>query len=115
MGCLLIYGAYVEKNLRTVKGIKLIPLYNVEDAKRDREMLSDPLVIRDVLLELGTQQDLRHHSLDDILNDETLLTEPSNNASENNEAYEADDVRSIIGFSMLLQHVLRLFVTSATR
>ena len=108
-------GAYVEKNLRTVKGIKLIPLYNVEDAKRDREMLSDPLVIRDVLLELGTQQDLRHHSLDDILNDETLLTEPSNNASENNEAYEADDVRSIIGFSMLLQHVLRLFLLHQQR
>ena len=108
-------GAYVEKNLRTVKGIKLIPLYNVEDAKRDREMLCDPLVIRDVLLELGTQQDLRHHSLDDILNDETLLTEPSNNASENNEAYEADDVRSIIGFSMLLQHVLRLFLLHQQR
>ncbi|MBS4635126.1 MULTISPECIES: DUF262 domain-containing protein [Aeromonas] len=108
-------GAYVEKNLRTVKGLKLIPLYDADEAKRDQERLADPLAVRDALLALDNQQDIKPHSLEEILNGAALLTEPSSGETRNEEEYEADDVRSVIGFPMLLQHVLRLFLLRSQR
>lgn len=103
-------GAYVEKNLRAVKGLKLMPLYDAEAGKQDRERLADPVAVRNALRELGRQQELEPQSLEDILKNGELLIEPSDENSKDEESYEADDVRSIIGFPMLLQHVLRLFL-----
>lgn len=100
---------YVERNLRAATGVKLVPLYAGEEAALDREALADPARVRQelgLLCDSGAEQVL---TLDAILAGDAAPA--ARTADEDlDEDYEADPVRSIIGFPMLLQHVLRIFL-----
>jgi len=100
---------YVEKNLRTAAGLKLAPLYEGADAGADTEALADPASVREALERLAADREEQVLSLDAILRGEVKneKRKPGANADED---YEADAVRSIITFPMLLQHVLRIFL-----
>jgi hypothetical protein len=100
---------YVEKNLRSAAGIKLVPLYDNHDSDAGGEALADPVRVRgalDRLYEASGEQEL---TLAAILSGETKLAAPKQ-GEDSGEPYEADAVRSIITFPMLLQHVLRIFL-----
>ena len=101
---------YVEKNLRTAAGLKLVPLYSTESAASDQERLADPVSIRAALERVYKAEDQQVLSLDVILNGKGS-GERRGPQADADEEYEADVVRSIITFSMLLQHVLRIFLT----
>lgn len=100
---------YVEKNLRTATGVKLVPLYDIEDASVDSEALADPASVRKALEHIFEFRDEQVLSLTAILNHDAKLEalKPMTDADED---YEGDVVRSIITFPMLLQHVLRIFL-----
>ncbi len=102
-------GDYVEKNLRTAAGIKLVPMFDSLQAKSDREALADPVVIRATLGPLCEAHSEQALTLAAILNGQGAEAESKANGVAD-EGYDSDEVRSIITFSMLLQHVLRIFL-----
>lgn len=108
-------GAYVEKNLRDVKGLKLVPLYEAADAEHDQERLASSDAVFDTLSMLYQQQELKTYSLAELLSSDIDVTIASSDDGNTSEEYEADDVRSIISFPMLLQHVLRLYLLRRQR
>jgi hypothetical protein len=100
---------YVEKNLRTAAGIRLVPLHDNQLAAADREALADPASVRQALAHLYKASDAHVLTLAAIL-DGAVSTVANRQGKEADETYEADVVRSIITFSTLLQHVLRIFL-----
>ena len=105
---------YVEKNLRAVTGLKLAPLFNNEMASQGREALADPEQVRTALAEVYRARTGHALTLMDILCQSHELPEDTP-VNRNEESYEADPVRSIITFPMLLQHVLRIFLLQRGR
>jgi uncharacterized protein with ParB-like and HNH nuclease domain len=101
--------SYVEKNIRDIAKLRIQDLFDNESAKSGIEKLSDPLILLDAIT--TTQNDgFKPLSLSNILNSsETFELKDGSNADE----YEADDIRSIITFPMLLQHTLRIFLSES--
>jgi hypothetical protein len=105
---------YVEKNLRAAAGIRLVPLYSGGDAATDSEWLADPARVRaalGALHEAGQEEVL---SLEAILDTDAGIAARKPGPAQD-EGYEADVVRSIVSFAMLLQHVLRIFLKDRGR
>lgn len=100
---------YVEKNLRTVTGLKLVPLYDENQVLKDDEALANPAHVRYALERLYQAQEEQTLTLDQILGNTISLKEIPR-VGLGDETYEADAARSIITFPMLLQHVLRIFL-----
>lgn len=100
---------YVEKNIRDIAKLRIQDLFDNESAKDGKEKLSDPLIILNAIT--STQNDgFKPLSLSNILN--SSETFEIKDGSETDE-YEADDIRSIITFPMLLQHALRIFLAES--
>jgi hypothetical protein len=98
--------SYVEKNIRDIAKLRIQDLFDNESAKSGIEKLSDPLILLNAIT--TTQNDgFKPLSLSNILN--STETFELKDGSETDE-YEADDIRSIITFPMLLQHALRIFL-----
>jgi hypothetical protein len=100
---------YVEKNLRTATGLKLVPLFAGTRDGGDGEALADPVRVRSALKALATEGKEENLRLDDILAGR-VTPETGSLVDPGEETYEADVARSIISFPMLLQHVLRIFL-----
>lgn len=100
---------YVEKNLRTATGIRLAPLFDQAQAFDDREMLADPRQVREAVGKIGGAQAVSDLTLASILAG-PASDRPAQTPAPDDESYQADPVRSIVGFPMLLQHVLRIFL-----
>jgi hypothetical protein len=100
---------YVERNLRAATGVKLLPLYADGEAASDREALADPARVRQELVLLCDRGAEHVLTLDAILagGAPPAAHTPDKDLDED---YEADAIRSIISFPMLLQHVLRIFL-----
>lgn len=98
--------SYVEKNIRDIAKLRIQDLFDNESAKSGIEKLSDPLILLNAIT--ATQNDgFKPLSLSNILDStETFKLKDSSESAE----YEADDIRSIITFPMLLQHTLRIFL-----
>ena len=98
---------YVEKNIRDIANIKISNLFENEDNNIGIEKLSNS---GDVLKEITTVTDDEFKPLSII----EILTHHNDMEDEEdtpmpNETYESDNkVRSIMTFSMLLQHTLRI-------
>ncbi len=98
---------YVEKNIRDVANIKISELYDNDSAKMGTEELASS---HKVLAKITTLQNIEFKPLSLI----EILTHKEEYHDKNqdkivDEEYESDNnVRSIITFSMLLQHTLRL-------
>ncbi len=98
---------YVEKNIRDIANIKIANLYDNKDAGNGKEKLSTG---KQVLKKISSTHDseFKPLSLVEIFsNDKEYISDITPNKIE--EEYESDNnVRSIITYSMLLQHTLRL-------
>lgn len=101
---------YVEKNLRTVTGMKLVPLFGADEASRDEEALGQPDRVVKELEQLYETASEQTFSLEKILESDDSWLDGNRQVNNPDEAYESDAVRSIITFPMLLQHVLRIFL-----
>lgn len=99
---------YVEKNLKTSTGLKLAQLFENEFSRLNQEQLSSAPSVLSALGELLGGKDEKTLSLSNIL--ETKIQVEEDSIPVDVEGYEADRVRSIITFSMLLQHVLRIWL-----
>jgi len=98
--------SYIEKNIRDIAKIRIQDMFDNNSSKSGNEELGNPKEILNAIL---TKQDdsFKSLSLSFILNsDETYESK----AGSEMEEYEADDIRSIITFPMLLQHTLRIFL-----
>jgi len=98
--------SYVEKNIRDIAKLRIQNLFDNDDAKSGEEKISDPKILLNAIT--ATQNDgFEPLSLSNILN--STETFELKDCSESGK-YEADDIRSIITFPMLLQHTLRIFL-----
>ena len=92
---------YVEKNLAGAAGVKLASLYRNDGA----EPLASAHCVRAALDSLYAGQQNHVFALADILEDKVAVERPAGHESS-----KSGQVRSIISFPMLLQHVLRIFL-----
>lgn len=100
---------YLEKNIRDIAGVKISKLFRQKQSKKDEESIADA---GEVLEEITAQQNVvleEPLSLEKIIKEKISLEEPE--GSVNTEEYEADNVRSIISFPMLLEHTLRIWLS----
>jgi len=98
---------YVEKNIRDIANIKISNLFENEEYENGKEKLSKG---KNVLEEISTvvKNEFKPLSLINILSNDDEYEEKKD-TSKIEEEYESDNkVRSIITFSMLLQHTLRI-------
>lgn len=98
--------SFVEKNIRDIAKVRIQDLFENESAKSGKEKLSDAIKLMNAIT--ATQDEgFKPLSLSNILtSSETFEIKGSSETDE----YEADDIRSIITFPMLLQHTLRIFL-----
>ncbi|MFW6016390.1 MAG: DUF262 domain-containing protein [bacterium] len=97
---------YIEKNIKDIAKIKIKNMFNNNSSKLGKERIINP---KEILKEIQIKQDdsFKPLSISVILNsDETYETKSTKQVDD----YEADDIRSIITFPMLLQHTLRIFL-----
>lgn len=101
--------SYVEKNIRDIAKLRIQDLFDYESAKSGNEKLSDPKILLNAIT--TTQNDgFKPLSLSNILNTSECFEIKDGFESDE---YEADDIRSIITFPMLLQHTLRIFLAES--
>lgn len=96
---------YVEKNLRDIAKVKISQIFSNEKSKKDAE----PLAVAEEVLKLIKNTKLTEFkplSLEQILKDNKNISE----TVEDNLDESDSNVRSIITFSMLLQHTLRIYL-----
>ncbi|QKF59133.1 DUF262 domain-containing protein [Aliarcobacter lanthieri] len=98
---------YVEKNLRDIAKVKISQIFSNKKSKKDVE----PLAIAEEVLKLINNTKLTKFeplSLEQILKDNKNISET---VEDNLDEYKSNsNVRSIITFSMLLQHTLRIYL-----
>jgi len=99
---------YIEKNIRDIAGVKISELFNQEESKSDEESIA---YAEEVLEKISVQQNVvleEPLSLKKILAENIHLDDAE--STDSDEEYEADNVRSIISFPMLLEHTLRIWL-----
>jgi len=100
---------YLEKNIRDIAGVKISKLFRQKQSKKDEESIADA---GEVLKEITEQQNVvleEPLSLEKIIKEKISIDESG--GSTDTEEYEADNVRSIISFPMLLEHTLRIWLS----
>jgi hypothetical protein len=103
-------GDYVEKNLRQITGLKISELFSNDASKNDDEQLGNAKEVLKAIAALHSASDTQASlSLYKILAQPTQAPDRGLDP-DITEEYEADNVRSIISFPMLLQHVLRIWL-----
>jgi len=103
-------GGYVEKNLKDITGLKVAELFNNRASRRDEERLAKATEVLHALSQRQIESTgTKTRTLRAILQARSDEEHDSETADDV-ERYEADDVRSIIGFPLLLQHTLRIWL-----
>jgi hypothetical protein len=101
---------YVERNLRELTGIRVAELFTGDASATDSEPLAKAAKILEVLARRNEQpEDTTPLSLQAILAAAGSF-EPSAGYTDGVTERESDKVRSICGFPMFLQHVLRIWL-----
>ena len=101
---------YVERNLRELTGIGLAELFTGDASATDSEPLAKAAKILEVLARRNEQpEETAPLSLAAILAG-AYSFEPSAGNTNGATEHESDKVRSICGFPMFLQHVLRIWL-----
>lgn len=103
---------YVERHLKATTKLDTVALYQKElDFKGGkREQLANAQAVLDELKKIQQTEISQSMTLEDILNESTTFTISENDLSEDLDSGFPDRVNSIITFSMLLQHVLRIYL-----
>lgn len=101
-------GDYVERNLRKLTGIKVADFFDNDMSGTDLEALARASTVLEILApESRKDQESAPLSLEAILTSAESFDEGSSNDETET---ETDRVRSIFGFPMFLQHVLRVWL-----
>ena len=105
-------NGYVERHLKAMTKLDTVALYQKElDFKSGkREQLANAQAVLDELKKIQQAEISQSMTLEDILNESTTFTISENDVSEGLDSGLPDSVNSIITFSMLLQHVLRIYL-----
>lgn len=98
--------SYVEKNIRDILKLRIQDLFENDAAAVGAEKLRFASNILELVSQNGTS-DSDSWSLGKILSEDISDIKIE---EKDEEMYEADEVRSIISFPMLLQHTLRIFL-----
>ncbi len=109
-------NGYVERHLKAMTKLDTVALYQKElDFKSGkREQLANAQAVLDELKKIQQAEISQRMTLEDILNESTTFTISENDVSEGLDSGLPDRVTSIITFSMLLQHVLRIYLQQST-
>ena len=109
-------NGYVERHLKATTKLDTVALYQKElDFKSGkREQLANAQAVLDELKKIQQAEISQSMTLEDILNESTTFTISENDVSEGLDSGLPDRVNSIITFSMLLQHVLRIYLQQST-
>lgn len=109
-------NGYVERHLKATTKLDTVSLYDKKlDFKNDkREQLANAKTVLDELKKIELAELNKSMTLEDILNETTILTTSENDLGEDLNSVLPDRVTSIITFSMLLQHVLRIYLQQST-
>lgn len=109
-------NGYVERHLKATTKLDTVALYQKElDFKSGkREQLANAQAVLDELKKIQQAEISQSMTLEDILNESTTFTISENDVSEGLDSGLPDRVTSIITFSMLLQHVLRIYLQQST-
>lgn len=101
---------YVERNLKRATGLDLLPLY-VAKTERSNFNIERLVDAEYVLTKLNRQHENRNTwSLETILTSNEITLSESDTKPKFDDVDAPDRVNSIISFSMLLQHTLRIFL-----
>lgn len=109
-------NGYVERHLKATTKLDTVSLYDKKlDFKNGkREQLANAKAVLDELKKIEQAELSKSMMLEDILNETTILTTSENDLGEDLNSVLPDRVTSIITFSMLLQHVLRIYLQQST-
>lgn len=109
-------NGYVERHLKATTKLDTVSLYEKKlDFKNGkREQLANAKAVLDGLKKIEQAELSKSMTLEDILNETTILTTSENDLGEDLDSVLPDRVTSIITFSMLLQHVLRIYLQQST-
>lgn len=109
-------NGYVERHLKATTKLDTVSLYEKKlDFKNGkREQLANAKAVLDELKKIEQAELSKSMTLVDILNETTILTTSENDLGEDLDSVLPDRVTSIITFSMLLQHVLRIYLQQST-
>lgn len=109
-------NGYVERHLKAMTKLDTVALYQKElDFKNGkREQLANAQAVLDELKKIQQAEISQSMALEDILNESTTFTISENDVSKGLDSGLPDRVTSIITFSMLLQHVLRIYLQQST-
>lgn len=103
---------YVERHLKATTKIDMVSLYErqLEFKNGKREQLSNAKAVLEELKNIEQAESNKSMTLEDILNETTIISTSEKDPSEDQDLELPDRVTSIITFPMLLQHVLRIFL-----
>ncbi|MCH7390353.1 DUF262 domain-containing protein [Acinetobacter dispersus] len=103
---------YVERHLKATTKIDTVSLYErqLEFKNGKREQLSNAKAVLEELKNIEQAESNKSMTLEDILNETTIVSTSEKDPSEDQYLGLPDRVTSIITFPMLLQHVLRIFL-----
>lgn len=103
---------YVERHLKATTKIDTVSLYErqLEFKNGKREQLSNAKAVLEELKNIEQAESNKSMTLEDILNETTIVSTSEKDPSEDQDLGLPDRVTSIITFPMLLQHVLRIFL-----
>lgn len=103
---------YVERHLKATTKIDTVSLYErqLEFKNGKREQLSNAKAVLEELKNIEQAESNKSMTLEDILNETTIISTSEKDPSEDQDLGLPDRVTSIITFPMLLQHVLRIFL-----
>jgi hypothetical protein len=104
-------GDYVERNLRDLTGVKVADLFNNNASATDSEAIAKAADVLGVLTSSSDDQvqEAAPMSLEAILTSAESF-EPHAANTDGETERESDKVRSIFGFPVFLQHVLRVWL-----
>lgn len=109
-------NGYVEHHLKATTKLDTVSLYEkkIDFQNGKREQLANAKAVLDELKKIEQVELSKSMTLEDILNETTILTTSENDLGEDLDSVLPDRVTSIITFSMLLQHVLRIYLQQST-
>lgn len=109
---------YVERNLRTITRINTVKLYETTvvppSCRYEREALADAHSVIAALVDQDQHTECAPTSLANALTTFEVFNEEANQPEQGEEGDVPDRVSSIMSFSMLLQHVLRIYLHKMT-
>jgi uncharacterized protein with ParB-like and HNH nuclease domain len=109
-------NGYVEHHLKATTKLDTVSLYEkkIDFQNGNREQLANAKAVLDELKKIEQAELSKGMTLEDILNETTIFTTLENDLGEDLDSVLPDRVTSIITFSMLLQHVLRIYLQQST-